>query len=90
MLEVYAQILAYVATIYGSLMSLSYIFQIHKMYKRKSSADVSVTTFSILLGGFVIWLIYGISINDLPIIITNTVATVAGISVIVTYNIYKK
>lgn len=90
MLETYAQILGYIATIYGSLMSSAYIFQIHKMYKRKSSADVSVITYSILLGGFIVWLVYGISINDFPIIITNSVAIVAGISVIITYFIYKK
>ena len=90
MLENYVEILALIATIYGSLMSFSYIFQIHKMWKRKSSADVSIATYLILLGGFIIWVFYGISINAFPIIITNVVATIAGVSVIITYYIYKK
>jgi len=77
-------------TIFGIIMSFGYFTQIFKMIKRKSSADVSVTTYIIFSIGLSFWLIYGISLNDLPLIISNTIALIGAVSVVITFFKYKK
>ena len=66
-------IIAILATIAGIIMSLGYYPQAIKIIKKKSAKDVSPTTYLMFLPGIVIWLIYGISLNDLPLIIANSV-----------------
>jgi len=77
-------------TIFGIIMPLGYLPQTFKMIRRKSSADVSVKTYLIFTIGTVVWLFYGISLNNLPLIISNIVALIGVISVIITYFKYKK
>jgi MtN3 and saliva related transmembrane protein len=90
MLEAYAGMLAIIATFFGAAMSFAYIPQAYKIWKRKSVADISIILFSVLFSGVLIWLFYGISINNIPLIITNSIgATTIGI-IIVEYFIYRK
>ena len=90
MLEVYVTQIGYLAAIFGVAMALAYLIQIYKIYKRKSSADVSVTMYFVLLTGFIIWLLYGIGINNMPLIITYGVSIATCVGLIITYYIYKK
>ncbi|UCD04564.1 MAG: hypothetical protein JSW73_02945 [Candidatus Woesearchaeota archaeon] len=89
MLENYVGILAIAATFFGVMMSIAYFPQTYKMFKRKSSADVSIISFSILLPGLLVWLMYGISLSNMPLIIANTIAIIGDVSVIITYFKYK-
>jgi MtN3 and saliva related transmembrane protein len=59
---------------YGVMMSLAPILQARRMRSRQSSADVSVPYLVVLVVGFVIYLMYGVSINNPVLIITNTVS----------------
>lgn len=52
----------------GILMSLGYYPQAYKIWKHKSSENISIPTFTIFSFGTLTWFIYGISIRDLPII----------------------
>ena len=90
MLENLVDILAILATVLGSLMSLGYFPQTYKIIKRKSSADVSVSTYLIFTPGIIVWLLYGISLNNLPLIISNIIALIGAVSVIIAYFHYKK
>jgi len=90
MLEEFSGILAVLATIFGSLMAFGYIPQIIKMIRRKSSADVSVTTYFIFAPGILSWLFYGISLNNMAIIISNSIGLVALVILVITYFKYKK
>ena len=65
-----ADILTYLASIAGIAMSLANYPQAYKIYKTKSAGDISVLTYLILVFGGAIWLFYGISIKNFPIIIT--------------------
>ncbi len=76
-------ILAILATIAGSAMALSNIFQAVKIFKRKSALDVSIFTSLILTIGEFIWIAYGFSINNFPVIISNSIGTVITIIIVI-------
>jgi len=81
--------LAVLATIFGIAMSFGYFTQTYKIITRKSARDISLLTYLIFGSGVTVWLIYGISIKDLPIIVSNTVAIIGALSVIISYFAYK-
>ena len=57
----------------GTLTTVAFIPQLAKAWKSKSTGDLSwgmVVTFST---GVLLWLIYGIWIDSLPVILANTV-----------------
>jgi len=90
MLESLTEILAILATIFGVVMATANLPQTFKIVRRKSCADVSITTYLMLLPGVLIWLLYGVSLNNMPLIASNFIGAIATLSVIVVYYIYKK
>ena len=71
--------LAIGAATWGVVMALSPLLQIRKMLERRSSEDVSIGYFLVLIVGFVLWLAYGASIGSLTIMIPNSVALVVAL-----------
>ena len=69
--------------IIGVLMSLGHFPQAYRIYKRKSSKDVSLLTYLIFAVGSYACLIYGIIIMELPVIISFVVAVIGTTSVLV-------
>jgi len=63
-------------------MALSPALQIKKILARRSSEDVSIGYFLVLLVGFTLWAAYGISIGNLVLIIPNVVAFVVAVATI--------
>ena len=55
------------------MMSFGYFMQTYKIFKRKSAKDVSLGTYLFFTVGIIIWLVYGLSIANYPIIISNAV-----------------
>jgi len=82
--------LSILTTIVGMGMSFGYFAQTIKIIKRKSAQDVSLITYLIFGFGIVIWLLYGISIKDTPIILSNIAALLGALSVMGAYGYYKK
>jgi MtN3 and saliva related transmembrane protein len=82
------EILTILATIAGALMALANYPQAIKIIKRKSSKDVSLLTYSILFIGTIVWFIYGISIGNLPVIVSYGIGLTGSSFVIVAYFIY--
>ena len=66
-----------VATVYGVAMSLAPLIQARKMYRQRSSADVSIVYLAVLLVGFGLYFAYGISIANRLLIVTNAVSIAA-------------
>lgn len=75
--------LAIAATAAGLIMAVAPALQVRRMLQTRSSRDVSVGYLGMLCVGFVIWVSYGVSLGNLPMMITNTasltlmVATIA-------------
>ncbi|MBU0472837.1 MAG: SemiSWEET transporter [Bacteroidetes bacterium] len=57
----------------ASLTTFAFIPQVIKTIKTKSTDDLSPVMYGVLLSGVICWLIYGIIINDLPVIVANAV-----------------
>jgi MtN3 and saliva related transmembrane protein len=66
--------LGFAAAFWGILMAISPALQIRKMLQHRSSREVSVAYFSVLLVGFALWIAYGISIENWYLIVPNAVA----------------
>jgi MtN3 and saliva related transmembrane protein len=57
----------------GVLTTLAYLPQVIKTWKSKSAQDLSWSMLIVLCIGIVLWLVYGFSIQDIPIIAANIV-----------------
>ena len=54
------------------LTSVAFVPQTIRNFRRKHVADLSFTTFGTFTAGVVMWLVYGLMIDSLPIIVANT------------------
>ena len=64
------------AAFWGVLMAVSPGLQIRKMLHHRSSREVSIAYFWVLLVGFTLWVAYGLSIENWFLVVPNTVAFV--------------
>src|SRR5215467_94456 len=75
-------VLAATASAWGVLMGLSPVLQIRRMLRQRSSREVSLGYFLILLAGFVLWISYGIAAGSMALVIPNAVALLVGIALV--------
>jgi|TARA_Y100000031_G_C8253649_1_gene401946 uncharacterized protein with PQ loop repeat len=61
----------------GVLASLSFLFQTLKIMHLHESKDVALLTYIILFITAVFWLMYGISIQDTPLMVSYSVGTLS-------------
>jgi len=73
-----AQIIGTTATLYGFGASWSILLQARQMRRRGSSCDVSARFFAAYVGGYAIWLLYGLAIGSVPVILVHAVGLGAG------------
>ena len=67
----------------GGLTTISFIPQVVKTWKTRSTRDLSMGMFLLFTLGLVFWLIYGIYMNALPIILANVTTLVLALSILV-------
>ena len=72
------QILGAAATLYGLGGALSVLLQARQMHVRGTSDDVSVRFLTVYVGGFAVWLLYGLGIGSVPIILVHAVGLLCG------------
>lgn len=72
------QVLGTAATLYGLGGALSVLLQARQMHVRGTSGDVSARFFTVYVGGFAIWLLYGFGIGSIPIILVHAVGLLCG------------
>ena len=60
----------------GTLTTLSFLPQLLKAWKSRSTHDISIGMFSLLAVGIMLWIVYGIVAADVPVILSNTVTLV--------------
>lgn len=71
-----------IGTIAGLITTFALLPQVLKIYKTKSAKDISLTMFIFLAIGVFLWFVYGILINETPIILANLVSFVLISSII--------
>lgn len=79
-------ILGYIA---GAMTTISFIPQVVRTWKTKSTKDISLAMFILFCLGVATWMIYGIILNSWPIIVANGVVLVLGLNILVMKIIYK-
>jgi MtN3 and saliva related transmembrane protein len=72
-----------IGLIAATLTTGAFVPQVYKAWRYKSTKDVSMTMYIVLLVGVLLWLFYGIKINSLSIILANVVTTVFIVIIIV-------
>jgi MtN3 and saliva related transmembrane protein len=68
-----AAVVAAVGYVAGALTTISYLAQVLRTLKHRSTKDISLTMYLLLCSGIGLWLIYGMMINSWPVIIANAV-----------------
>ncbi len=66
----------------AALTTFSLFPQLMKVWKTKSTKDISLGMFSLFSIGVFLWFLYGILMNDVPIIIGNLVGLVQGLIIL--------
>ena len=54
--------------------TVSLLPQLIKGYKTKSTKDISTGMFTLFGVGVLLWFVYGVFVNDLPIMVANSLA----------------
>jgi uncharacterized protein with PQ loop repeat len=72
------QLLATAATVYGVGGALSVLLQARQMRARGASCDVSLRFLGTYVGGYAIWLFYGLSIQSVPIVLVHALGLATG------------
>ncbi|MBM3580785.1 MAG: hypothetical protein FJX37_02330 [Alphaproteobacteria bacterium] len=58
----------------GTLTTLAFVPQVAKVYRTRSTGDISLATFAALVLGTALWLTYGILLGEIPLIAANGVS----------------
>ena len=74
----------------GILTASSLLPQVIKTLKEKKADDVSLIMLIVLQAGLVLWIVYGIKREDLPIIATNSFSLLVNIFMVILRIKYKK
>jgi MtN3 and saliva related transmembrane protein len=82
--------LAVTAATWAIAMALGPLLQIRKIVEHRSSRNVSVGYFLVLLVGFVLWLAYGVAASNLALVVPNAVAAVVITATIVVVLHYRR
>lgn len=57
----------------GSLTTAAFLPQVLKTWRSRSAKDLSLGMFSLFCLGVAMWLVYGLMVNDIPVIAANLV-----------------
>ena len=75
-------VLKYIGFVAAFCTTFAFLPQAIKVWKTKSTKDISLYMFIIFTIGVVSWLIYGIIISDLPIILANAVTLILSLFIL--------
>jgi len=66
----------------ASLTTISFLPQAIKVIKTKNTSDLSLLMYVAFTSGVFLWLIYGYLINDLPVMIANSITLVFAATIL--------
>jgi len=76
-------LLKYIGFFAAFCTTFAFFPQAIKVWKTKSTRDISLYMFIIFTIGVFSWLIYGITISDLPIILANSVTLILSLIILI-------
>jgi MtN3 and saliva related transmembrane protein len=78
-----------IGLIAAAFTTISLFPQLIKVWKTKSTKDISTGMFSLFCCGVFLWFIYGVYVNDLPIMIANSLAFIQALIILIFKAKYK-
>ena len=78
--------LGYIA---GFFTTIAFLPQVLKVWRTKSTKDISIWMFLIFTTGVFLWLIYGLMIFNYSLIIANTITLILSISILIAKILFK-
>lgn len=72
-----------IGLIAAALTTASFIPQVYKTWKTKSVDSLSLTMYIVFFIGIVLWLIYGIYLDSLPMILANSITGILSLFLII-------
>jgi MtN3 and saliva related transmembrane protein len=72
----------WIGAIAGVLTTTAFIPQVWKIYRTKSGKDISGRMMSLFSVGVVLWLIYGVLLQSMPLIFSNLVTLALALAII--------
>jgi len=67
----------------GTLTTIAFLPQVIKTWQTKSAKDISLGMFSTFSTGVFLWIVYGFSVGDLPVLLANIVTFVLAFTILV-------
>jgi MtN3 and saliva related transmembrane protein len=81
-----SELIGYAAAFCGTV---SLIPQLIKIWKERSAKAISITMYLIYSVAVVLWLIYGIMINSIPLIIAEIITLVLSVAILIMKYLWK-
>ncbi|WP_418964475.1 SemiSWEET transporter [Cetobacterium sp.] len=75
-----------IGIIAATLTTIAFFPQVIQVTKSKDTKSISLTMYILFVTGVLLWVLYGFYLNDLPIIIANSIVAVAS-TIILCYKI---
>lgn len=85
-MENYQELIGFLAAI---CTTIAFIPQALKVWKTKSTKDISLMMFVIFSFGVLCWLVYGLLLFNLPLIVANAITLALSIYILVNKIIFK-
>ncbi|MEM0127920.1 MAG: SemiSWEET transporter [Thermoplasmatales archaeon] len=79
-----------IGLIAGSLTTSSFVPQAIKIYVKKKADEISTIMFSVIFGGMILWVIYGVMIRSVPVIIANVISGLLCLTILMLKLYYEK
>jgi MtN3 and saliva related transmembrane protein len=73
----------YIGLLAGALTTFSFIPQVKRVFKLKSAREISVTFNISILTGIILWLVYGVAFNLIPVIVWNAITGLLVIGLLI-------
>jgi uncharacterized protein with PQ loop repeat len=79
MLPIPPEMFAMIATLYGVGAAGAALLQARQIVRRGGSCEVSARFFATYAGGYAVWLLYGLSIESVPLILVDAAGLACGL-----------
>ena len=66
----------------GTLTTLSFLPQVIKAWRTRSTRDISLGMFVVFCTGVFLWVVYGFLVGDVPVIVANVVTFVLAATIL--------
>ena len=71
-----------IGTLAAFITTAAFLPQVYKTWKTKDTKALSLTMYSAFFVGVSLWVVYGVSLNSLPMIIANGITAISALILI--------